>query len=185
MIQLNDYIKIYDNSLSAEICKKIITIFESNLDNQQHINHNNCPNFIQLNLTELSNKNNEYQSIHKELISTLITYRNYYYDLIGKEVFPKSHTVEQFRIKKYLNDPEYRFDTHVDVTDYNSSRRYLAFLWYLNDVESGGCTTFKDLKVVPKAGRLLMFPPLWLFPHSGESTENGVKYIMSTYLHYE
>jgi hypothetical protein len=30
-----------------------------------------------------------------------------------------------------------------------------------------------------------MFPPLWMFPHKGESPISNPKYIISTYLHYK
>jgi hypothetical protein len=77
------------------------------------------------------------------------------------------------------------FDTHVDVQDYASARRYLAFLWYLNDVEDGGKTVFTGLTIAPKRGTLIVFPPLWMFPHKGEPPISGPKYILSGYLHYK
>ena len=36
-------------------------------------------------------------------------------------------------IKKYKNDGNDMFDTHVDVQDYMTSRRFISFFWYLND----------------------------------------------------
>ena len=55
---------------------------------------------------------------------------------------------------------------------------------YLND--NDGCTEFPNLgiKVNPKAGRLLIFPPLWMYPHQGLPPTNNDKYIMMTYLHH-
>jgi hypothetical protein len=58
-------------------------------------------------------------------------------------------------------------------------------MWYLNDVETGGETVFKDLIIQPKKGTLLIFPPLWMFPHKGNAPIGESKYIMSTYLHYK
>ena len=77
------------------------------------------------------------------------------------------------------------FDTHVDVMDYNSARRFLSFFWYLNDVEIGGETRFYNLEITPKKGTLVVFPPLWMFPHKGEPPLSGEKYLLSTYLHYK
>jgi len=53
-------------------------------------------------------------------------------------------------------------------------------------VEEGGETYFTGIGkcIVPKRGRLLIFPPLWMFPHSGEEVISNTKYILSTYLHY-
>ena len=58
------------------------------------------------------------------------------------------------------------------------------FLWYLNDVESGGETDFPQLglRVSARRGRLLMFPPYWMYQHAGLPPESGDKYILSTYL---
>ena len=113
-------------------------------------------------------------------------YRNKYYELFGKNLFPLSHAFEEFRIKRYNVGGKDRFDTHVDVTDYPSARRFLSFFWYLNDVEEGGETEFLnlDLKVTPKAGRLVMFPPMWMYPHKGHPPVSNNKYLLSTYLHF-
>jgi hypothetical protein len=40
------------------------------------------------------------------------------------------------------------------------------------------------IKVQPKAGRLLMFPPLWTHPHIGMMPISNAKYIIGGYLHY-
>ena len=77
------------------------------------------------------------------------------------------------------------FKKHVDVTDYNSARRFLAFFIYLND-NKGGQTFFPDykIKINPVAGKLLMFPPLWTHLHSGLKPIKNPKYIVGSYLHY-
>ena len=99
--------------------------------------------------------------------------------------FPPEHAFEQFRIKKYNPGGEDWFDTHVDVINYETARRYLSFFWYLNDVETGGHTQFLDTSVAPKTGRLVMFPPMWMFPHKGQAPLSEPKYLLHTYLHYK
>ncbi|MFO1473223.1 MAG: 2OG-Fe(II) oxygenase [Lysobacterales bacterium] len=47
---------------------------------------------------------------------------------------------------------------------------------------SGGDTAFCDPAAAPRAGRLLMFPPYWMFQHAGLPPVSGNKYILSTYL---
>ena len=77
------------------------------------------------------------------------------------------------------------YDTHVDVSDYASARRWLAFLVYLNDNFTGGETEFHDGKMIhPKTGTVLVFPCVWTFPHSGLPVKSGSKYILTTYFHY-
>jgi len=54
----------------------------------------------------------------------------------------------------------------------------------LNDVACGGETEFPHLgvSVKPEAGRLLIFPPYWMYQHQGLPPVSGDKYILSTYL---
>ena len=65
--------------------------------------------------------------------------------------------LKNFRIKKY--DVGDSFNKHVDVADYKSARRWIAFLVYLNDNFSGGETEFYPHQQVihPKTGRVLVF----------------------------
>jgi len=49
----------------------------------------------------------------------------------------------------------------------------------------GGETRFVDVMIKPKKGNLLVFPPLWMFPHAGLIPISSPKYIISTYLHYK
>ena len=62
--------------------------------------------------------------------------------------------------------------------------RFLAFFIYLTDNESGH-TSFpdRDIKIQPKKGRLLMFPPTWCYPHVGEKVTDNPKYIIGSYCH--
>ena len=86
-------------------------------------------------------------------------------------------------LKRYRPGGQEGFQLHFDSLD-EVCGRYLVFLWYLNDVAEGGETEFPDLgvKVAPRAGRLLMFPPYWMYQHAGLPPVSGDKYILSTYL---
>ena len=95
---------------------------------------------------------------------------------------PRLKQLEEFRLKRYLPNKNERFDEHVDVTDYASARRALAFLFYLND--NDGDTSFGDVVVHPRVGRVVVFPPTWEYPHYGIAPTVCTKYIMSTYIHY-
>jgi hypothetical protein len=185
MVELNDLIHVYENVLEPEICQYLIDLFDSNEDKQERIENDRKPNFTQFNLTANSKMNEEVEKVHNLLVSKTIQYRNDYYKCMDKRVFPEQHAFEQFRLKRYNTDGNDAFDTHVDVMDYSSARRYLAFLWYLNDVDEGGETIFVDKIIKPKTGSLLVFPPLWMYPHRGAEPISNPKYILSTYLHYK
>jgi prolyl 4-hydroxylase len=185
MDELQDFIHIYENALEPNVCEFLISLFDQT--EQLHEKHENQgkPNFTQLNLTEHRELSPDVNKVHTHIIKKIFEYRDKYYEFVDNRVFPEEHSFEQFRIKKYNPGGDDRFDTHVDVTNHESARRFLSFLWYLNDVEVGGNTVFKDVTIQPKKGTLIVFPPLWMFPHKGEPPISGPKYIMSAYLHYK
>ena len=184
-IELNDLIHVYDDVLDSSTCNSLIELFETYSDKQERVEQDNKPNFTQFNLTENKTLSEKSEQIHNFLVSKVFEYKKKYYDFVDPRCFPLQHAFEQFRIKRYVNDGNDMFDTHVDVTDHESSRRFLSFLWYLNDVDEGGETVFEDFSIKPKTGRMLVFPPLWMFPHKGNPPISNSKYILSTYLHYK
>jgi|TARA_Y100000033_G_scaffold46507_1_gene51043 hypothetical protein len=181
MVLLNDLIRVYDNVLDADVCDSLIHIFDSNEDKHEKVDEQKKPCFTQFNVTQFSD---DHKDIHNLLIKETFKYRDDYYKFVDKRVFPEKHAFEQFRIKRYEPNGEDMFDTHVDVGTYASARRFLSFMWYLNDVPSGGNTVFDGLTIKPERGKLVVFPPLWMFPHRGEPVTESSKYILSTYLHY-
>ena len=185
MDELNDLIHVYENALEPEICEFLISLFDQVPDKHERLNNQGKPNFTQFNFTENRELTPDINKVHSHIIGKVFQYRDKYYDFVDKRVFPEEHALEQFRIKKYNSGGEDQFDTHVDVMTFDTARRFLSFMWYLNDVESGGKTVFKDFEVQPKKGTLIMFPPLWMYPHRGEPPMSGPKYIMSAYLHYK
>ena len=57
----------------------------------------------------------------------------------------------------------------------------------VGDPDTGLLTTAVtngDIKVQPKAGRMLMFPPNWTYKHKANKPINQPKYILGSYLHY-
>lgn len=185
MDELNDFIHVYDNTLETNVCQYLISFFESSPELQEKIENERKPNFTQVNLTANCKITEDLNNVHNYFIQKTFEYKNKYYEFIDGRVFPEQHAFEQFRIKRYIPNENEAFDTHVDVSDYETSRRFLSFMWYLNDVQSGGETQFKDLIITPKMGTLVIFPPLWLFPHKGLEPISNPKYIISTYLHYK
>lgn len=185
MDELNDLIHIYEDALESNICDFLISLFDQVVDKHERYDNEGKPNFTQLNLTENKELTSEVNIIHNHIIKKIFEYRDKYYEFIDQRAFPEEHALEQFRIKKYNPGGDDRFDTHVDVLNHESARRFLSFMWYLNDVETGGHTIFKDLSIQPKKGTLVMFPPLWMYPHRGDPPISGPKYILSAYLHYK
>ena len=96
---------------------------------------------------------------------------------------PNSPAFADLVLKRYRPNSAERFQLHFDAINHLSNR-YVVLLWYLNDVEHGGGTRFPrlDIEITARAGRLLMFPPYWMYQHEGLPPQSGDKYILSTYL---
>lgn len=77
------------------------------------------------------------------------------------------------------------YSTHIDWSVAVASRS-LVVIWYLNTVEVGGETRFdyQELSVKPEVGKMLVFPPYWMYPHSGLPPVSNSKYICTTWLQF-
>ena len=74
---------------------------------------------------------------------------------------------------------------HIDGGSHDFSNRQLVAIWYLNDVPGpGGETEFltQQVRIKPKQGKLLLFPPFWTHEHRGVTLQKGVKYIATTWV---
>ena len=108
---------------------------------------------------------------------------------------PDSHS-EYLQLLKYETGQFYR--THHDYIEHDREKRQgprvlTAFL-YLNDVEAGGGTNFPDLDltVMPKKGRLLLWPSVidsdpskkdFTTRHQALNVDAGEKYGANAWLH--
>jgi len=180
-MKLSDYIRVLP-ALDKKTSEDLITTYYKNEDKRVR-RLNRVQSFTELNYNQVSDDHTLNCLVRK--VRTLV---NIYKDHnpTGGRFFPEKYGVEEFRIKCY-NEDEDCFSPHVDVGDANSSKRFLAFLFYLNDNFDGGNTVFKLPEkhiITPEQGSVLMFPPTWQYPHEGKPVIAGTKFIMSTYLHY-
>lgn len=184
MACLTDFIQVHENAISIDTCNYLIDLFEQNPEYQDSVHIEESHYCTEFNLTKTSELSPQVKDLHNNLIRDVFKYRDEYYEVFNKNVFPEKHAFEQFKIKKYDPNDGYGNYTHVDVIDHETSRRYLSFFWFLSD-NAGGQTEFLDLIIQPKAGSLLIFPPLWMFPYKEYEAVNDSKYILTTYLHYK
>lgn len=184
-MRLSDLIRSYPGVLSPAQCQQLVDGFEA--ADGHIIQSGEGLSFTELNLTQ------HWQAGHDLAFQALLPmFEAYSRDLgIGATQWPEELAFEELRIKAYQPGGRDRFDPHVDVGDHASSRRFLAALLYLNDVEEGGETEFLPWggdhtrrAWFPHAGTLLLFPPLWPWLHAGRPPISGPKWILTTYLHY-
>jgi len=192
---MKDYVKVYDDALDPNLCKQLITEFEQDWPAQLSTGGDspsyevgefkNYKKFTEINFSKSRHWNEKYGTFLRDKI--LESTKLYFKDLdYPSHLKVNKFSYEEFRLKRYVENTNDRLDDHTDATGLGLNKRWLSLFWYLNDVEEGGETKLTDIDyyIKPKTGRLLVFPPMWMFPHAGLPTVSGPKYILHTYLHY-
>jgi len=80
---------------------------------------------------------------------------------------------------------EYFPHPHDERND--SLHRVLLWMYYLNDVEQGGSTSFyyQNQKIAPKQGTLVIAPATFTHTHRGEIPQSNDKYILTSWVLYK
>jgi hypothetical protein len=195
---MKNYIIQYKNSLSENLCDKILDKFNSTENKSDgvtigglnkevkntkevYINYGN-PNWAEIE-----------ENLHRELNNKVSDYINKVYNhindkgeiikLASKETILTDNKC--FQIQKYEKNVGF-YKYHSDnLIEYNRLRtRHITFLWYLNTVEEGGETEFWGYhRVKPEKGKLVLFPACWTYPHTGLMPISEDKYIITGWLY--
>lgn len=182
-LDLRHYLRVYDADLAPALCARMIESFDA-LQRFQQYNGRRLrrgleqSEWTELNVTRLSDA--AFLRGFRESIDRALA--RYNADIGLTIPIPNSPATSDLIMKRYRSGGAEKFQLHFDAI-HQFSNRYLVLLWYLNDVD-GGETRFPQLDQVvkPRAGRLLMFPPYWMYQHEGVPPLTGEKYILSTYL---
>ncbi len=184
-VNLQHFVRSYDDDLDAALCTRMIDSFHG-LSRFHQLNGRTArpgleeSAWTEVNVTRLSEPT--LQAFFRHRITLALDRYNTDIGLAPIAV-PDSPTTADLILKRYRPDAGECFQTHFDAVQ-DVSNRYLVFLWYLNDVQAGGETDFPQLglRISARAGRLLMFPPYWMYQHAGLAPRSSDKYILSTYL---
>jgi|TARA_B110000977_G_scaffold200924_1_gene293198 hypothetical protein len=182
-MQIGDYIKVYDNMLSEKVCSDLIALFNNEQYPVERIDNKLHPLFTQMHVTQVLGEDHK---LHRQCLSVFKSVlERYKSDVNHGGWIPPLKRMEDFRIKHYATGTEDQFAEHIDNSYEGSMKRCLALFFYLNDT-TGGETVFTGMKKVsPQRGRVVVFPPMWMFPHAGlPVTGENDKFLLSTYLHY-
>lgn len=192
---MDPYIYINKNSLSPDICKDIIEIFEKTQNKHRATTlgglNEDIFKAMQCGIDNITDPN--WQPIHeflqKELKTNVTKYMKTLDDQIGDGKTYKhikdDIIYNKFHINKYECEKEGKYDYHIDryLTKGMDQERYITFIWYLNDVEKGGETEMKgNMRIKPETGKLLLFPSTWTYPHCSRKTISNDKYVIVGWL---
>ncbi len=182
--ELQHFVRVYDDDLDAAFCGRMIEAFNG----LARFHEPNGRGFRQgleesawteLNVTRMSDL--AFLAFMRQRVDQGLA--RYNADVGLTIPLPNSPKTADLILKRYRAGLDERFQVHFDSI-HEVANRYLVFLWYLNDVADGGSTEMPQLglSIAPRAGRLLMFPPYWMYQHAGLPPKSEDKYILSTYL---
>lgn len=186
----------YDHAISPVLCKTIIEMFETEDSRYKGITNGgyNPTNKETMDFV-IPNVNSRWERVslflNKELSQNLKVYLNQLNIIDQLNILSPNYLgskflqYDSFMIQKYEKNKG-KFNYHNDfICDYEKSRfRLVTFIFYLNDVNVGGETEFFGHKHVrPTAGKLLLFPATWTFPHCGKIPISSDKYIITGWLY--
>ena len=203
-----NYVRVIDGALTPEFCSQLVANFE--LCERHHRRRSSgWVNLVELELWSQTYSGQQLKLSPLDRAKKILPYdwtedcdrlRTLAFEL-GQDYsthwgcegsvrfLPDLHTgqfaIEGMRIKCYRPNQLDEFKLHVDVAHRDSSPRYVSFLFYLNDSDAGTEFPREGKTVEARAGRVVMFPPTWTYPHRGLMPQDGsTKYILSTYLQY-
>lgn len=189
-----------NNSICIDLCDEIIDLFERN-PNKRHGYTLGGVNKKVKDTTDLVIEKNDddWSEIYNFLESELTVNLQKYLENINrsyKNINDKSNSYEllsnnkieisPFMVQRYKkNEGKYMYHNDFHINHENKSFRVLTYLFYLNDVYEGGETEFLagEIKIVPKKGKLILFPSSWTFPHCGKMPISSNKYIITGWIY--
>ena len=185
---LSHYIQVFDNAFPAAFCEQMLQSFNSlarfHKQNGRGVRAgHDASAWTELDispLTDVSFRQIVLANMHKHL--ALYNAAIAHLAPVPTLAIPGGDKISELIIKRYRPNADEAFQLHFDALG-AVANRYMVFLWYLNDVIEGGETEFPALNVsvAPRAGRLVMFPPYWMYQHQGKAPSSGEKYIFSSY----
>jgi hypothetical protein len=161
-----NFIRYYDNMLDQDTCDSIIDYTKLLNDAERYkISSNDSRYYLRFrpHLYESNYHNKIYDAIKNSF--NLYT-KEFNLDYLS----PEQYSEDKLNYKMHYNPAGQGFidwhDDHGGVSE-NSFRRSLVFILYLQDLDEGELQFkyFSDVKVMPKAGRILWMPTMWPYIH--------------------
>lgn len=196
---MENYIYEKKHSIPIELCNDIIEMFESEGNNRYEgltlagVNKT-IKDSLDFSIPKVDTKQNEkWKKIHNflqmELKENIFKYKDYMSERFSSkfEFFSGVRVFfdEVFQVQRYdKNKGKYIFHDDFTIDFEKKGYRAITYLWYLNDVKQGGETEFVyGIKIKPEAGKLLLFPASWTFPHRGNMPISDNKYIVTGWVY--
>ena len=191
-MQKEDFIGVYEDQFGEDFCKFVIEEFEK---------------LNKIGLTKNRQQNNEGNSVVKDDSALFLSeipadsflagkygdFVNIFWSGAYRMYAEKSsilQTIDQqfiYSIKVQKTQPGQGYHVwHCEAGDVQTSRRVMAFILYLNDVDEGGETEFlhQSRRIKAKAGTVVLWPAAYTHVHRGNPPLSGDKYILTGWVEF-
>ncbi len=199
-IKIDNLIYTNNNSLSKDLCKDLIKIFEKDsiyygyegiTAGGMNKNIKDTTDLVFTNHTHIEHWNKIHKMLKNELEYNVIEYLNNLNNNLNEDnngysiLHSHEFIIPSMQMQKYnKNSGKYIYHNDYQCDFSHFKMRQITFLWYINDVEEGGETEFwKNTKVKPTSGKLVLFPSHWTFPHRGNMPISNDKYIITGWIY--
>jgi hypothetical protein len=192
---------IYTNphSISKQLCDEIIHLYELE-DNRRYsgITAGGLDKNVKDTTDFMIPHDKVWGQIHDFLATELKLNIKMYFDNLNNNKIQNENSSRKFKIfadtetkiysfmmQRYIKQVgRYVYHNDAQIDWNNKEHRMVTFLWYLNTVNEGGETEiWGETKIKPEAGKLLLFPACWTFPHSGKMPISDNKYIITGWIY--
>ena len=188
---MDNFIGVYENVLSQELCDKFISFTDKYNDigfgisrpanRQSKSIADDTALFLghMILSQELKSCGELYDAFIKELWGVYDRYKDTYAVALDNVVTGPLHVFET-KIQKTSPGQGYH-SWHYESASRDVADRLLVYTAYLNDVEEGGETEFlyQHTRVKPKRGTITIFPGSFTHTHRGNPPLSGDKYIIT------
>jgi len=191
IVNINNFIGVYDNYITKAECDKAIKLFEDQNKFNNTINRLDFENADVLTkqdqqyFTKTSDINIWWEELKSLIVNFDLAWNHYIKNVGAKEAYGQ----EQFfytnlKIQKTLLTEGYHVWHLEHAKGFANEPRAFVFSIYLNDVEEGGETEFLNFskRVKPKAGRIVIWPAAFPYVHRGNPPLSGEKYILTSWM---
>ena len=181
-----DFVEIYDNALSQKECEILINQFEKS--DEKDVGRIACgynpdeKKCMQL-FVDLNDQSVISTIVKSNLVSCIRKYREKYHNQLYQTSAWNLYHEASFQ--KYDGEEDgYKVWHSEHGPSKETSKRILAWMFYLNDAECG--TEFYDRPTIKaKRGRCVIWPAFWTHIHRGVTPNIGLKYIITGWISYD
>ena len=189
-IEYDQFIGIYDDSLSESFCKDVVDYFDK-MSNAGFV----CHSVVNGEFETRSERDDRYMHLPGSLsVETLPTgWPQHYFDKLNTCL---SDYCSMFSIQENLTSWNFKIHSvdvgqgyHIFHREYQkpeNTDRVLVYMTYLNTPEAGGETEFlfQHNRCEPKLGRTLIWPAYFTHLHRGNPVLKGRKVYLTGWFNY-